>query len=453
MISVRSHQPRLSGSSLFLLLCLLIFSQCRTTKTATKHPDQTNRPNSDSRPVPIDTITWKPTSEKPIEVEVDDIIEDNTTVEINSKMLGVILPLNISSITTINNQISSRHEAIIQYYIGMKLGLESLKQHDSELHVVFEDSQEDQKRVEQLLGEFQTRGIGYVFGGKGRKTVETIANFAKENNMFYASGWQVNSEFVGENERYIQFNPGFQAHIITILMHALYEYNPEQIILFGSKKEQRRIDEINRLYMQLTNNEDELETFIVEDMNELELLEMEEWKLVDKRGNPRLVDDKVFVVPVTRNVNLIHDFFRFLDFNEMHDRSVVYGVTDWNDEKLYNHLNNYEVRMTSFTNPVEQQGNSGFIESFFNKTGTFPHEKAFEGYNHILLMADLIHKMEDGSVNSNLLLNGHGVKAELVDHNDLQNPGVDKSYKPSYLENKSVVLLGYKDFQYYILPY
>ena len=88
------------------------------------------------------------------------------------------------------------------------------------------------------------------------------------------------------------------------------------------------------------------------------MLEMEEWQ--PEEDEEPSTEKLVFILPVTTNVDLIHDFFRFLDFNVVHDRSIVYGITDWNDEMLYDHLNNFDVRLTAFWNPGVQKGYSKF---------------------------------------------------------------------------------------------
>jgi|GEM_PF-6801876 len=453
MILVPNRRLRLNGNSLLLLLALLLFSQCNPTKGVTKRNPDTNNPRVDTSP-DVDTVTWKdPLDPEVLEIEPDLDLEVIQIGDLDPNRLGIVLPLNASSISFYNNQISSRDDAMIQYYAGVKLALRKLESQGREMEVIIKDSEDSADNIDEIAAEFGRRGVSYIFGGKGRKAVESLANYAKENGMIYTSGWQVNSSFIGENENYVQFNPGFQAHALTILRHALQEFKPEQIILFGSEREASRIDEINRLYMEMTNVNNKLETLIVGDMNELELLEMKEWKLIGQDGKRRMSTNKVFIVPVTRNYNLIHDFFRFLDFNEMHERSIVYGMTDWNDDKLYSHLNNYDVRLTSFFNPATAQEYDNFMEQFFNMTGTIPNEKAYEGYNHLLLMADLMRKANSPSALPNLSLESPGMRVSLVDHNTLEYPKTDDRKKNSYLENQHVYLLDFKNYRYVIHEY
>ena len=323
------------------------------------------------------------------------------------------------------------------------MGLQKLNDDNRELVVYMDDSKNNEVELERILEMYKEQGVQYIFGGRGKGDVSKIAEFAKTNDLLYVSGWQANSKFLGENRNYVQLNPGFQAHVLKILEDALRLYSPDQIKLFGSRKEESRIGEINRLYREVTGSDEDLETFIVENMNELEELEMEEWM--------ENLDQQVFIVPVTRDYDLIHDFFRFLSFNELHERSIVYGITDWNNELLYDQLNNFDVRLTSFWNPDVATEYSNFEELFYSKAGTRPNEKAYEGYGHVLLMAEL---MQQASVNdriSGLDLESPGMRAFLVDHNTLEFPGIDRSIEPSFFENKSVHLLGFKDFRYFIL--
>jgi hypothetical protein len=446
MMSVQSLRQLSNGNSLMLLLLALMLVQCKTTKHTTK---TTTRPDVE-RPVSrlnVDTIQWSaPDDSEVVVIDPSDVsdAEDLQSGAMADHKLAVILPLKTESMTFYSDQISSRDEALIQYYIGLKLGLKEIETRGLSLDVVIKDSHEDIGYLDQVLDDLNRRNVKYIFGGRGRAEVEKIAEYAKKENAMYISGWQANSKFIGENKQYIQLNPGFQSHALAILHDALSEFNPEQITLFGSRKEESRIGEINRLYQEMTGATDLLETFIVEDIEELEQLEMIEWT-----ENP---NKQVFIVPITRDFNLIHDFFRFLDFNELHEKSIVYGITEWNSDKLYSHLNNFDVRLSSFWNPGIAQNHSPFEESFYTMTGTLPGEKAYEGYGHILLIGELIKEMNNSKDLSDLNLEAPGMRALFVDHNTLESPGLDRLIQPSYLENKSVHMLGFRDFKYFVRP-
>lgn len=455
MTSVRSHRQRLSGNSILLLLCTFLFIQCKTQQHVVKNPtDASNRP--DETPVVVDTIQW----EEPEDVDVIVIEEEtptgedvNESTKTNPGKLGVILPLNAAKMATYNSQIDARDVALIQYYQGFLLGLKALEEDGQALHVLIRDSKESPEEINAILEEFKARDVDYVFGSRGRENVQAIADYARDNDMIYANAWQVNSSFLDENDHYVQLNPGLQVHLTTILRHALNEFNPEDIILFGSKRESSRIDKINELYQEMTGASDPLETMIVETMTDLDLLEMEEWKPEeDDDGN--IIEEgeqKVFIVPITRNTNLIHAFFRFLDFNAMHERSVVYGVTDWNAELLYDHLNNYDVRLTSFWNPRSSQEFSPMADRFFSENGTLPNEKAYEGYAHGMLIGRMVASHHEAGALENLSFDGGGMRVKLYDHNQLQNVRLDAGFTPSYFENGFVHLLGFKDYRYFEL--
>ncbi len=445
MISVQNLRPRLNGNSIWLLLVAVCFLQCKTLQQTTQ---TTTDPQVDHPRQPtVDTIKWSdPVDDEVIivDADIDDNVDIDVSTEVSQNKLAIILPLETESMNFESGQISARHEALVHYYVGVKLGLDKIEDLRVPLEVVIKDSHQDKNYLNQILDELKNNGVNYIFGGKGKSQVGTIAEFAKEQEITYVNGWQLNSGFIGENRHYVQLNPGFHAHILTILKHALQEFNSDQLILFGSRKEESRIGEINRLYKEITGSEELLETFIVENMEELEELEMLEWT-----EDP---EEKVFIVPVTRDINLIHDFFRFLDFNELHEKSIVYGMTDWNSEVLYSHLNNFDVRLTSFWNPDISSSFSEFEESFYSITGTLPEEKAYEGYGHAILMGDIISKAQQNDGIQHVLLEAPGMAAFLVDHNILEYPGIDRSIMPSYYENKHVYLLGFKDFRYFILP-
>ena len=445
MTSVQNHRPRLNGNSLGLLILLCLFIQCNPTQRTTKGPARTQDPVTKPK---IDTIVWTEPSVDDI-IVVDPVIIDPEDIDLNKTSLkdgklGIILPLKASDMRMSTSGASSRDDVMIHYYTGLVLGLKALDRQGLQLEVLIKDSEEDVLQLDAILKSFKREGVKYIFGGKGSDFVEKIASHASEHEMFYVSGWQANSKFVETNENYIQLNPGFQAHALTILRHALKEFRADQIVLFGSKSEESRLGEINRLYMELTGSPDKLETFIVEDLHELEELEMEDWKENEEQ--------MVFIAPITRNFNLVHDFFRFLAFNELHEKSIVYGMTEWNSEKLYNYMNNFDVRLTSMWNPDVATNYSAFEESFFSRLGILPNSRAYEGYGHIMIMGDFISKMRSGDQLMGLELDGLGMHAKLVDRSQLENPGLDKKVVKTYMENGYVHLLGFRNFRYHIIP-
>ena len=87
-------------------------------------------------------------------------------------------------------------------------------------------------------------------------------------------------------------------------------------------------------------------------------------------------------------------------------------------------------------------------------TGTFPTQKAYEGYGHAILVSRMIEDCEsnNGSFSGDII-EGPGMKARLTDHSRLTNPGIDKPFTPTYLENEFVQLLMFEDYQYRLFEY
>lgn len=91
-------------------------------------------------------------------------------------------------------------------------------------------------------------------------------------------------------------------------------------------------------------------------------------------------------------------------------------------------------------------------DQFFTTNGTMPDEKAYEGYGHGLLIGNMIRAHADQGDLQKLKFEGGGMQVQLYDHNQLDNPQLDRSYQSSYFENGLVHLLGFEDFRYFVLP-
>ena len=452
MISVRNHRRRLNGNRIggFLILCLVLFSQCRTQSVLVNPDTEKDIEDQETEVIAVDTIEWEKEVVEEKETFPDDgIIKiDDDSKEVRKNIIqhtdiALLLPMELAGMSFGSERIDRRDELMLHYVMGVRLAMEKLKrEEDLDLNIYIEDAYKD--NLDYKLREIKSKDVSFIFGGRGRKDVEKIAEFAREEEIYYCSIWQTNSSFVQSNDYYIQMNPGLQAHLLTILQDVLPEYGREQIVLFGSEKERSRIEELNRMYKLMTGDRQDLTSIVVDSVQELEEYELLEYQERDSQT--------VFIVPLTRNYNMIHDFFRVLEMNELQDKSIVYGVTEWREEKLIPLINNYDVRLTSFFDHVIDSKYISFEEQFFSRMGTLPEHIAYEGYNHALLMAEMIKALNSGDDILELEVEAPGVKLELVDHAHLVDPQLDKGdIQTTYLENRSLFVIGYENFRYFRL--
>ena len=188
------------------------------------------------------------------------------------------------------------------------------------------------------------------------------------------------------------------------------------------------------------NQTDDLETFSADDLSDPMNYEMKEWQEDES--------EKVFILTETKDYEFIQSFFRFIEYNNLQDRSIIYGITDWNHEILHTYLNNYNVRLTSFFNPDMMVRYNTFTESFFSMMHTFPQENAYEGYGHGLLVGDFLSELGRETPVFRMKLDAPGFRARLVDHNELVHPGSDRPVEPSYWENEHLYLLEFDEYRY-----
>jgi hypothetical protein len=433
-----------------LIALALLLIQCRTQSVVVNKTEKTSPEEVTQDVLKVDTVQWEVEEEKvktslPNDgIVYKDVEQQNT--ELNKQFLGnvaFLLPLSLNRMNFTGERVNRRDELMLHYTMGVRLGLDQLKaQNDIDLNVHIEDTQS--AILPDRLKSLKEADVSLIIGGRGKSEVETIADFARENELIYCSTWQTNSSFVGKNPYYVQMNPGLHAHLLTILQDVLPKYGREQIVLFGSENERSRINELNRMYKMLSGDSEDLESIVVDSVQELDEYEMLEYQERDSQT--------VFIVPLTRTYNMIHDFFRVLEMNELQDKSIVYGVTDWKEEKLIPLINNYDVRLTTFFDHVIDQRYVLFEEQFYSRMGSLPEDIAYEGYNHALLAGEMIKGLNSGTSLSDLDIEAPGVRMQLTDHNNLMDPQLDKAViQDSYWENKFLYIVGYKDFKYYRL--
>lgn len=449
MTSVPNHHRLLNGSKHLLLvigMAILLF-QCKSKKIV-------------SHPSPKDPIEEQETLDPHLPEDTSLVINpsipdtNHSTIEIptrdNQNKVAVFMPLDIERMLRSGDGISGKDLAILQYYAGFMLAMDKLRERNMKLEIsIMPDAEIDDylMKCRQLK---RDRPI-VLMGGTERTSVEKIAQYARDMKTFYLSNWTLRAEYIGANDYYVQLNPGFRAHVLNILQHALQEYEADQIHLIGTSTHAGRMKEINRLYQELTNDTNGLDQMIIPEDKLLnpEYKEPNE-ESIDENAPPPL--PQVYIISETNDFDFIQALFRYIELMHLHEHAVFYGITPLNNQRLYSYLNNYDVRLSSFWDPSVMDIYDDFHESYFNKMHELPNEMAYQGYTHGLLMGDFAQQLKMERPTYRMTLVAPGCSAHFVDHNELVNPRLDKDKgSQSYWENNALLMLGFEDFRYYQL--
>ena len=251
MILVRNHLQPLNGNKkqiiayLALLLVILTCTHCGTTRKVVK--DDPVRVQDEH--IPIDVDTSKSVKIPSDIVEVDTPV--TTTIPAHPRTrkpkLDVYLPFDMNQMRQYAHELGGRDLALLEYYVGFKLALDQLHADHWDMDVHIKSLEEIERLPIDQLTKLADRPT-LIFGGERGQEVQRLAAYAQANKLYYMSGWPTSGRNIGQNEFYIQLNPGFQAHVNRILKDCFNNYSPDKVILAGKTSHRGRFDEINRLY-------------------------------------------------------------------------------------------------------------------------------------------------------------------------------------------------------------
>ncbi len=429
-----------------VLIFLISFCACKSRKLVQKQ-------NPNQRP-PVVTQPKVEPEEKPEEVKEEqiekvEIVEVETKPEpIPTNRLCVILPIGADKIGSAE-YMDIRSTAMMDYYKGFQIAFEEKQAQIPGLQeIMIKDCGANSERIEQVIQECKALDVNYIIGGKGTSTVNKLADYMQARKGLYASAWQTNSSSVGQNEHYVQLNPRLETHMAKILAHARRNAPSDaRHIIFTTPKYSSRVAAYKETYKELFGEWDGIEVLEV-DPEGLQKLELEEMQLQVEEENQKFV----FYFTPTRDYDLIHDMIRALQVNNLAVNSVIYGITDWNNTELHSIMDAFDVRVSSmFDNVIDRR--YMYLESkYYNDMHGLPSDETYVGYNHALLMLDLIQAHQRKLPLAGLRAKAPGMSALLNDASFAGKQQMEAARTTStYWLNNDLYLLGYKDASYYII--
>ena len=129
------------------------------------------------------------------------IIINNESLEVSSKEINiaVILPFKLSS--------TGSQSPYSDYYKGLLLALDSLKNNGLKANVYAFDTNGNTDKITEILQKPEMQNVDIIFGSDKNEDIKLLGNFARENKIYLVNSFSVkNKEF--ENNPYI-----IQGHI------------------------------------------------------------------------------------------------------------------------------------------------------------------------------------------------------------------------------------------------
>jgi LysM repeat protein len=283
--------------------------------------------------------------------------------------------------------ISPRIIGFLDFYEGVLLALDSLKNSDISVDLYVYDTERDTMHIEQILLEKELENMDLIFGPVEPDNLKMVADFGNENHIPVISPFTDYQMLLRNNPYFIQMIPSMEIEFRNWARFlANYWGNTMIIIHNGDSLEYGTIDFLKQaMYEELAKREyyDELrlKEVIINDSAEYE---MDQFLTSE--------DKNIIIIPST-NEAYVSNILTALFFEIENYDIRVFGMSNWHKfqsidlEYLHLMMINY---FTSFYVDYKKEAVMEFIKRFRQVYKTEPYRVSPRGYNLSMYGFDLM---------------------------------------------------------------
>lgn len=379
-------------------------------------------------------------------------VDDLGSEFLSTYNVSLVLPLLTDRFNEFGTEINESALKAINYYGGVQLALDQIRDEDISLNLSVVDSKASSYEINNLLRSNQElRQSNLIIGPFLRDNISLMANWAKENEKVLVSPYSAAAGLVRKTPEYVQVNPSLRTHTAAILEHALANYSEDQIVLISKDvpAERARLQYFQEEYKLRSGlfNAPPLQEFIISDET-ADLANMEVLPFIE------LQDTTVFIVP-NWDEAFVYALLRKIDISKLpEDIVVVYGMPQWmRFQRLefdYYEKLNVHISSSSFINPLASDVRN-FKQRFFDKYGAIPTNEAYLGYDVMLYCSRMMKKY---GTKFHLALEREPMQMMHTRFNfervvaPATGTGGDLFDSIEQFENKYVNILKFEDFQF-----
>lgn len=304
--------------------------------------------------------------------------------------IALMIPLFLDKVQTSayaedeNDQDNNTQEFIkpflfLQYYEGLLLALDSLKQlgFNADLHVF--NVEDDVNQAQNVLKNLQNKDIHLIIGPFYNTSFRIVAEFARENNILIVNPLSTRNEFLSGNPFAFKINPAEDQVFQTVADFLNQKHASSQLFIarHNATRDDIKINELKSVFDQhLNRGSDIMEAPYQEIIFTRDSLRTFKMNASTTKENVVLIfsDNKLFILDMMRKLNLLR---------EQYDITVI-GLPDWLEiEGLdYPHMNNLNTHLVT-DGYVDYDSDlvRNFVRKFRSTYHADPEKYAFKGFD------------------------------------------------------------------------
>ncbi len=271
-----------------------------------------------------------------------------------------------------------------EYYQGLEIGLDSLRNLGIPVNVCIYDTKNDSNTFKQILKKNQVLNADIIFGPVVSEAQKMMANYSSQAKIYHVSPLLTMTKSKVDDPYLISVNPDLDnyADIFLEKLKLSGEEKANIIILYGKGKNEKVIS--NRMLALKSK-------FPQYTIKSMELARYNEFK------NHFLLGRSHHVIIDSDNEYLVNGALRMLSDTNQFTDIYVYGNKKWLNFKNINAQTWYQLNtkiITPFFMDSESPIGKQFIEHYFERYACEPNEFAVSGYDQVIYF--LIHLAENG---------------------------------------------------------
>lgn len=451
--------------TLLLSVALLSFATSCKVKQGINQNTDTIVVDDDKVIVSENENTPKPTTEtEPAKdnVVIEDSIvkEDEPTFVFKDEYhIALILPLMEDSI--LNNWENHKESDLKDFAIppmaqkamdflnGMQLALEG-KNFDFTLNIEIFDNYADYNTTQNIVKQLEVRNTDLIIAPIKKQNIHSISNFAKQKNITVLSPFSPSSAVSNNFERYIMVEPSIQSHFETMVQYINDSIENKSIkIIYPNTNNGIKLS--NLLQKQIAQQNDSIKNA----ENKMQYAQIEVEARTNERKNFEIKDyldqDKTNVAIVASfNDGFTHSMLTQLNKELKEHQIIVFGMPNWYKSKTLR-LNYFNKLYVHYTTPnyidVENITYQNLKNTYSKKHQRNINEDALLGYDVMQLIPTFLSQYGVNFAEniSTIDTTYNGLLSNYHFKNIYNTPS--DSVQIIRVENKSIRILSYKDFQ------
>ena len=355
-----------------------------------------------------------------------------------------MLPLSEEDINKDLN--SEGSDKFFHYYAGMKMGLADIASQYPNISVQALDVSANPYAMQSILQSQALQEADLIMGPLRRDHLNEAARFSLQKDIPVAAPWNAFRTIENINPNYILLRSSLPTHCEVLTRYLLENFDAADICLVGRERFKPLMTYFQTV---LTEQKGQLQAPFKEILIKDDFRFGDDYKYLDSTKN-------VYIVTEYEDPNVVFNLLRHINLMRNNRPVTAIGMPSWQDygTDFINLFSQLGVTISTSSYPdYSQEKVNEFKKAFFRHYQTFPMKEAFEGYDAIQYLVQMLarngrkfHLREDLQT-----YNGLASSFRLEKVINTQGPVDDRMKNVICVENKALHILRFEEFRFNII--